>query len=275
MKEIPQELYLKGPVDPHLEVLAFRRPDGTSIGTVVRFSCHPVIFSGSTFKQFSADYPGVLTREISKITGSTTLFMNGPCGDIKPVFTDYGEAETERFGRALARIVMDSLDGLKAEPLTAFDYIHREEDFEVAPDMYSTTRSNSAEFDSLSNVNFDPVVLKKKLDQMMRGWAIGFYRLKEEKMRLPFSLLGFNRIALVTLPGEIFAEHGMAIKNLFPDKHIIIGELTDTNEDGYVPTREDFAYGGYEVCCATIVPGSGEKMADIAAGMLKAFYKGE
>ena len=84
-----------------MEVIAFRRPDGTSIGTVVRYSCHPVIFSGSFSKQFSADYPGVLTREISKITGTPTLFINGPCGDIKPIFTDYGAAETERFGRGI------------------------------------------------------------------------------------------------------------------------------------------------------------------------------
>ena len=118
-------------------------------------------------------------------------------------------------------------------------------------------------------------MLKKKLDQAMRYWAIGYYRLKEEKMRLPFSLLGFNRIAMVTLPGEIFTEHGLAVKNHFPGKLILIGELTDTDEDGYVPTREAFVEGGYEVSCATIVPGSGEKMGEIAAGMLKDFYKGE
>lgn len=275
LNKIPKELYLSGPVDPDFEVLAFRRDDGTSIGTVVRFSCHPVIFSGSTFKQFSADYPGVLTREISKTTGSPTIFINGPCGDIKPVFTDYGEAETERFGKALARLVTDSLAALKAKPLTSFLYIHREEDFEVASDMRNSKPADFAGFDSLSNTNFDPVVLKKKLDLMMRGWAIGFYKLKQEKLQLPFSLLGFNHIAIVTLPGEIFAEHSLAVKKLYPDKPIMIGELTDTNEAGYVPAMEDFADGGYEVSCATIVPGSGEKMVQITAAMLNAFYKGK
>lgn len=272
LREIPQRLTLNGPVDPHLEVLAFRRPDGTAIGTLVRFACHPVIFCGSSTKQFSADYPGVLKREISKITGAPTLFINGSCGDIKPVFTNYGEAETERFGRALAQIVTNSLAGLKAQPLASFSYIHREADFDVAPDMLAKPKG-SAEYDSLSNINFDPVVLKKKLDQAMRSWAVGYYKLKEEKMRLPFSLLGFNNIALVTLPGEIFTEHGLAIKNSFPGKRIMIGELTDTDEDGYVPTREAFADGGYEVSCATIVPGSGEKMVQIADGMLRDFYK--
>ncbi len=275
LDKIPKELFLNGPIDPDLEVLSFLKTDGTSLGTVVRFSCHPVIFSGSTFKQFSADYPGVLTREISKKTGTPTLFINGPCGDIKPVFTDYGEAETERFGRALAKIVTDSLASLKSEPLKSFRYIHREEDFDVTPDMYSSKPSDFKGFDSLSNTNFDPVLLKKKLDLMMRGWAIGFYQLKEKKLQLPFSLLGFNHIALITMPGEVFAEHSMALKNIFPGKPIMIGELTDTNEAGYVPTRKDFADGGYEVCCATIVPGSGEKMVQITARMLKEFYKGK
>jgi neutral ceramidase len=274
LREIPQKLLLNGQVDPHLEVLAFRRPDGTAIGTLVRFACHLVIFSGSSTKQFSADYPGVLKREISKTTGAPTLFINGSCGDIKPVFTAYGEAETERFGRALAQIVTNALPTLKAEPLASFSYIHREEDFEVAPDMLIKPKG-STEYDSLSNTNFDPVVLKKKLDQSMRNWAVGYYKLKEEKMRLPFSLLGFNRIALVTLPGEIFTGHGLAIKNSFPGKQVMVGELTDTDEDGYVPTRQAFADGGYEVSCATIVPGSGEKMVQIASGMLNDFYKGK
>lgn len=271
LRDIPDKLMLRGPVDPHLEVLAFRRPDGTAIGTLVRFACHPVIFSGSSTKQFSADYPGVMKREISKITGAPTLFINGSCGDIKPVFTSYGEAETERFGRALAQIVTNSLAGLKAEPLASFSYIHRDEDFDVAPDMLRKP-VGSAAYDSLSNVNFDPVVLKKKLDQAMRSWAVGYYKLKDEKMHLPFSLLGFNHIALVTLPGEIFTEHGLAIKNSCPGKQVMTGELTDTDEDGYVPTRKAFADGGYEVSCATIVPGSGEKMVQIASGMLKDFY---
>jgi neutral ceramidase len=273
LRGIPDKLILKGPVDPHLEVLAFRRPNGTTIGTLVKFACHPVIFSGSSTRQFSADYPGVLKREVSKITGAPTLFINGCCGDLKPVFTNYGEAETERFGRALAQIVTNSLPGLKAQPLASFSYIHREEDFDVAPDMLRKL-AGSAEYDSLSNVSFDPVVLKKKLDQAMRSWAVGYYKLKEEKMHLPFSLLGFNHIALVTLPGEIFTEHGLAIKNNYPGKSVMVGELTDTDEDGYVPTREAFGDGGYEVSCATIVPGSGEKMVQIASGMLKDFYKG-
>jgi hypothetical protein len=115
-------------------------------------------------------------------------------------------------------------------------------------------------------------MLKKELDRLMRGWAIGYYKLKEDKMSQPFSLLGFNRIALVALPGEIFTEHGLAIKKLFPGKSVMVTELTDTDGAGYVPTRKAFDEGGYEVSCATIVPGSGEKMVEIAAGMLKQFY---
>jgi hypothetical protein len=231
-----------------------------------------VIFSGATSKQFSADYPGVLTREISKKTGSPTLFMNGPCGDVKPIFSAYGETETERFGSELAKMVTNSLDQMKATPLSTFQYIHRKVDFEVAPDMLKHSPADAG-YDKLSGENFDPVVLKKKLDQSMRNWAIGYYGLKEDKLNLPFSLLGFNDIALLTLPGEIFNGHGLAVKKQFPNRPIIIGELTDTDSPGYVPTQASFQDGGYEVSCATIIPGSGEKMSEILTGMLKDFYR--
>jgi hypothetical protein len=169
-------------------------------------------------------------------------------------------------------MVTGSLDQMKAAPLSSFQYIHRTEDFKVAPDMLNHSPADAG-YDKLSGENFDPVVLKKKLDQSMRNWAIGYYQLKEDQLHLPFSLLGFNDIALLTLPGEIFNGHGLAVKKQFPNKPIIIGELTDTDSPGYVPTKASFADGGYEVSCATIIPGSGEKMSEILAGMLKDFYR--
>ena len=56
-------------------------------------------------------------------------------------------------------------------------------------------------------------------------------------------------IAWVSLPGEIFVELGLAIKQDSPFPHTIIAELAN-GSIGYVPSRRAYAQGNYEVVSA-------------------------
>ena len=55
-----------------------------------------------------------------------------------------------------------------------------------------------------------------------------------------------NETAIVTLPGEMFVEFALTIKNFSPFKNTIIVEMSN-NEVAYVPNKKAFAQGGYEV----------------------------
>jgi hypothetical protein len=172
--------------------------------------------------------------------------------------------------------VIPALPALKMEPLTRFEYIRRDGDYTIAPDMIGVKGSDfekaNRDFRSYASTPFDPVELKKKFDLQMRTWGATYYGFTASTVSLPISVLGFNRAALVALPGEIFNEFSVLIKQQFPDKDIIVGELVDADDCGYVPTRAAFAEGGYESACATLVPGSGEKIAETAQAMLREFY---
>ena len=74
--------------------------------------------------------------------------------------------------------------------------------------------------------------------------------------------------AIVTLPGEIFVEHGLAIKKASPFKTTLVVELANDN-CAYVPTREAYAQGTYEVINSRLQPGGGEMLVDAAIRMLK------
>jgi hypothetical protein len=227
---------------------------------------------------YSADFPGVLTRELSRAGGAPAFFVNGPSGDVKPLITENGVHEMERVGCEMAELLKSALAIADSEPLTSFHFERCEKTFKLAPDMHSVTPEMQAEAErdylKLAATEFDPQALRKALDKVLRIWAAGpeCYAHTEKSVELPFSVMGFNDLALLMLPGEIFTSHSAAIKRRFPGKKIITVELADTDAPGYVPTREAFESGGYE-CAASCLPrGSGEKFVDIAETLLKKLY---
>ena len=110
--------------DHRLYVLAFREPGGRPVAAVVNWANHPESV-GSRNTLLSADYPGVLCRELSR-EGWAALFLPGaigglmtPLGDIKvdgkpapPV----GFERAEALGRMVARFASRALEG--ASPIS-------------------------------------------------------------------------------------------------------------------------------------------------------------
>jgi hypothetical protein len=75
--------------------------------------------------------------------------------------------------------------------------------------------------------------------------------------------------AVVSLPGEVFVELGLAIKRASPFATTLVVELCQ-DAPGYVPTRKAFAEGSYETVNSRIQPGGGEQLVEAAARLLKA-----
>ncbi|MFM8213600.1 MAG: hypothetical protein ACKN82_03040, partial [Pirellula sp.] len=83
-----------------------------------------------------------------------------------------------------------------------------------------------------------------------------------------------RQIAWVSLPGEIFVQLGLAIKDASPFAMTSLHELAN-GSIGYVPTRQAYAQGNYEVISARCGEGSGEMMVDSAIQQLRAQFNGK
>ena len=82
-------------------------------------------------------------------------------------------------------------------------------------------------------------------------------------------------VGIVALPGEVFCETGMAIKRASPAEHTVVIELAN-DAVGYLPTREAYEQGGYEVTpgATAYAPGCAEKLAESATRQLKDLFAG-
>src|SRR6185295_17001882 len=80
--------------------------------------------------------------------------------------------------------------------------------------------------------------------------------------------------AIVTLPGEVFVELGLAIKQASPFKTTLVVELAN-DCPAYVPTKKAFAEGSYEIVNSRIQSGGGEKMVEMAEKLLRELAPGD
>jgi len=75
-------------------------------------------------------------------------------------------------------------------------------------------------------------------------------------------------VAVVGLPGEVFVDLGLAIKQASPFDTTLVIELCQ-DAPGYIPTKKAFAEGSYETVNSRIAPGGGEMMVKAAVRLLK------
>jgi hypothetical protein len=77
--------------------------------------------------------------------------------------------------------------------------------------------------------------------------------------------LAIDNFAFVTFPGEVFVEIGLEVKGVSPYENTMIIGLANSYS-GYIPEKEAFSEGGYEVRTAwssQLAPEAGEILVDL------------
>ena len=261
----PEIIRPAGPVDPEVGVVYFETPDKQPQLTCVNFAMHPDTTGGT---RVSADYMGALSRCLAAHKGPAmlTLFANGTCGNLNHVNVrwadpQHGTNEANRLGAILAASVFKAYMDLVPVADTTVRVRNRTlqlplaavSDAEVRAALEIQKQGTKAKF-------MDQVQAQKVLDVDRRHG-----QLIEAEVQV--ITLGTD-LAWVSLPGEIFVEHGLSIKAASPFKQTHVVELANGEID-YVPNRAAFAEGNYEVVSARTGPGAGEMLVTAALQLLQ------
>jgi len=257
----PDIVRAAGPVDPEVGVVLFR--DGqTALACLVNFALHLDTLGGT---QYAADYPYFVEQTLRETLGKdfVLLFGNGTCGDINHIdVTTRDRLKTETIGTTLGRTVAAGLEQAKAitKPCLAVG----REVIDAPIQQFTPAEVEQAKKDmdkiGTSALSFlDQVRAYKIVDTQSRGPSIPVevqvFRLSDE-------------VAVVGLPGEVFADIGLAIKKASPFPITLVIELCQ-DDIAYVPTEKAFAEGSYETVNSRVVPGSGERIAKMAIRLLR------
>ena len=276
--EIVHGWRVDGLLDRQVVALQARRPDDSVIATLVGFGCHPVSV-GMDFTRYSADYPGGVRERIRSWTGGECVFFQGAAGNVLPrvSFTE-DEVEARRMGDRLAVEVVHALADREAWPTTIvqrFDgslipmiLFRRERAPQSTIHLAAAERSvrlplqPSPTEDALAAEADDYARAADEAQQRGAGSAELFGLLYHAKWakhiledvrhgRAPTSVEGpvhavrIGDGVIVTGPGEVFTEIGIAVKERSPGLPTLYAGYTNSAL-GYFPTAAAYPEGGYE-----------------------------
>jgi hypothetical protein len=262
-----------GPTDPELPVVLFEAAKARPIAVYANFAIHLDTVGGT---EISADAPGTLSKLLAAATEPdlVTVYTTACCGDINHVNVSRatpqkGHAEASRIGTILAAEVLRSLE--RTRPVEAAKLRTRSEivklplpkieasDVETARSVAERVRSKAMPAPKF----LEQVQAFKVLDVAAREG-------KPQEVEVQVVTLG-DDLAWVSLPGEIFVELGLTIKQGSPFKQTMIAELAN-GSIGYIPNRVAYPQGNYEVVSARCAEGSGEMLVDTALRLLRELF---
>ncbi len=265
-----------GPIDPEVGILYVERPDAInarqSIATYVNFAMHPDTTGGS---KLSADWPGALGRVLASYHGPhhLTILANGTCGNINHCdfswrWLNSGTNEANRIAVVLGAAVLQGYK--KLQPITPGALAAKSEIVElplpeITPEQIEAARRLVEATKDDRSGNFMALV------RAYRVLDIAAREGKPQSVEVQVIALGRDA-AWVGLPGEIFVELGLAIKQRSPFRQTFVVELANENV-GYVPDRRSYAEGNYEPESARCAAGSGEKLVETAVRLLTEIHQ--
>ena len=130
----------------------------------------------------------------------------------------------------------------------------------MKPHLGTTVRlwSNSSR-KSNAKKESDEIASTPEIREAMK--ILRIHDLNNEPIEAEILTFGLGDACIVALPGEIFVELGLAIKENSPYKNTLVLTLAN-NSIGYIPNKEAFKYGAYEVEVSMIAEGEGEKLVE-------------
>jgi neutral ceramidase len=286
--ENPEVVRSAGPIDPQIGLLSIKDEAGKTLGIVSNFALHLDTVGGV---KWSADYPSFVEKALRKAAGPevTSIFGTGCCGDINHVNPRQPERNKADFiGNSLGDSIQRQIP--KLHRLKRTDLVVKSRTVQLQ--LQDATKDEVA----ASIKILQAAQRKEKVEFLEHVTAYKKLMLDHFRHREPYakttehitwglsrSLAGIGEtipvevtvmtlgsdVAIVCLPGEVFVDLGLAIKQGSPFQTTLVLELSNCVETIYIPTRAAYAGGSYEVTNSATKPGSGEQLVETALALLR------
>lgn len=269
-------------IDPPVQIVSFDGAHGT-VATLVTYPMHPVVLSAAN-TLVSADYVAALRDRVeAAFPGSVCLFAQGCAGDVNDdvhspeddFSTDSAPGRTfddaAAKGRLVAEVALDALSKASALPASRTTIATSTVALDITrldPDHVAADRL--AWLDLATTLPPERSALYEVWAEWAADWLAHPHEADHWLARVGVISIGDLRI--VTLPGEPFLAVADRVRAGLGDA-LVLGYCDGVS--GYLPTSDEYAFGGYEVDDAhryygmpgPYAPGSAERLADAAVAL--------
>ena len=262
---------LDGPVDTGIPILRFESVEGSTIAILVSYACHPVVL-GADNLSWTGDYPHFVRKKLeTTFPGAIAIFATGCAGDVNTGHSaaaslsllatpERSFAKAKEIGFGIANSVIDArltdVSGNVGHSEVFADICFEQREQE-APDILAKSWRLAAKDTS-------------SLEVIWANWAEKHMGRDLSPLKARITALKWGSVGIIALPGEIFAETALEIREKLAQKDpLFILAYADDNP-GYIPPESDYLRGGYEIdeahrfygLGATIAPKTAEHLAE-------------
>lgn len=234
-----------GPYDPTMTVLSFRSEDKV-VANIVHYGCHGT--SAGHYTAISRDWSGIMTDALETVSGGTTVFLNGPEGDVGPRISN-----GKTIGDDCMKFVIELGQKAAEDAIRVYRGITSYEDMDMeihkgaiqiplqhrpSPDE---ARAGLEEFSARTrNLGAKKAHYYR---QVLESYENGYEELPSRPLRQ--WLLRLGDTVIVTTGCELFSEIGLRIKSM--SSYRVLTTVLVNGSDGYFATDSQLCLGGYEI----------------------------
>ncbi len=226
-----------GPVDRQIGLIRLEKADGKLLALITNYAMHGTVLGGENTK-ISGDAPGVVAEYVEQKLRAPMLYINGAAGNIAPIYTVYPDFESGHLSQFRVLLGDPILDANAHLGLTTAQV-----ELRLGERIVETPRKGG--------IGWAP-----DLGNYLRTTSTG-----ATMIRLPVRFLRINNdIAVWAAPLELFCEIAIDVRNQSPFPFTFYFGYCN-GWLGYLPTKAEFARGGYEPEVSPYTDAGGEDLA--------------
>jgi hypothetical protein len=241
-----------GPVDRRIGLIRIEKKDGSPLALIVNYPIHGTVMGGD-FVQISGDVTGIVSQYVEQKTGAPVLFINGAAGNLAPIYSVYPNPEEGHLNHFRALLGEKIIDANKK--LTS-----------LSDSVKLTTGSIIVESPRKPGLGWED-----DLKNYSRTTKDGI-----NLVRLPVRFLKINEdIGIWSAPLELFCEISNEVRDRSPFPYTFYYGYTN-GWLGYLPTEEEWKYGGYEVdVVSPYTPAMGRSLTEAVSAYMEGEMQGK
>ncbi|MBJ7996335.1 neutral/alkaline non-lysosomal ceramidase N-terminal domain-containing protein [Bacillus mycoides] len=237
---------IEGIVDKRIGVLAMRNAESKELAGVIVFcTAHPNVLKGDS-DVLSADYPGMTREILEKIVNCPVIIVQGATGNVNAKYRGSQEA-LKQMAYVISGHVLTILPTVTYRPIVNLRTISTMMQMKLKdiPEIEEIKRmAQLAEKQwGVNTEEWLTIVLEKHRRNI-----------QQVSIDLEIQLFQINDGIFSGIPMEPFSETALEMKESVQNELAFFGGYTN-GYIGYLPTKEEYAYGGYEVELNPVVYG--------------------
>ena len=265
------------PVDEEIGIIKVEDADHQTRAVFINYACHPTVLGPDNLLA-TGDFPAFAVEEVEEAIGPDgfAMFVNGTQGNISMghsselsaigvITPGRTFARAAELGHLLADATLKTLPGIKTTdaPVLGKISVPVELPLKKYPSVEETARALREAEDRLRQLSSedgkDDEELRRAKSEQLYASITNFYAGEARTMldgllRIELQGVRIDDAVFVAIPAEVFVEIGLRLKSLAPHRTFIIGIAN--GYIAYLPTREAYEVGGYEVVSAKCQPES-------------------